>query len=444
MINFPTSLDTITNPDAAGGDTLLSVPHDAQHGTANDILEALEAKVGIDSSAVETSHDYLLAGLESGKANVDQTMYIGTTGVNINRTTAALTLAGLTLTTPNLGTPSAGTLTNCTFPTLNQNTTGTAANLSGTPTLPNGTLATTQGASDNSTKLATTAYVDAAGGGGGATQLSELSDVVSATNTDKFALMANGTTGYVGRALVEADISDLGTYAATNQQFYIGTTQIAINRASAALTLAGLTLTTPNLGTPSAGTLTNCTFPTLNQNTSGTSGGTVANAVTLAMMAHGTDGNLITYNSAGAPAYVVTGDADQVLTSNGAGAAPSFQTPDGGDWNNGETTFDLSSASGDQVIAHNLGRTPKYVRISGFQTSGSDNKMSIGSYNGTTTSCIYNDHSGAGTSDSYVIRIFTSAANQTATIAVDATNITLSWTKAGSPTGTAYIMWEAA
>ncbi|MCK5021013.1 MAG: hypothetical protein KAS32_28635, partial [Candidatus Peribacteraceae bacterium] len=43
----------------------------------------------------------------------------------------------------------------------------------------------------------------------GATQLSELSDVVSATNTNRFALMANGTTGYVGRAVVEADISDL-------------------------------------------------------------------------------------------------------------------------------------------------------------------------------------------------------------------------------------------
>lgn len=54
---------------------------------------------------------------------------------------------------------SANNLTN--FPTLNQNTTGTAANLSGTPALPNGTTATTQNQSDNSTKLATTAYVDA-------------------------------------------------------------------------------------------------------------------------------------------------------------------------------------------------------------------------------------------------------------------------------------------
>lgn len=42
------------------------------------------------------------------------------------------------------------------------NTSGTSANLSGTPALPNGVTATTQTAKDNSTKLATTAYVDAA------------------------------------------------------------------------------------------------------------------------------------------------------------------------------------------------------------------------------------------------------------------------------------------
>src|SRR6185312_13819741 len=49
--------------------------------------------------------------------------------------------------------------------TLNQNTTGTAANLSGTPALPNGTTATTQANGDNSTKLATTAFVIANGSG---------------------------------------------------------------------------------------------------------------------------------------------------------------------------------------------------------------------------------------------------------------------------------------
>lgn len=49
------------------------------------------------------------------------------------------------------------------------------------------------------------------------------------------------------------------------------------------------------------------------------------NAVTLAKMAGGTDGNLITYDASGDPAFVTTGSSGQVLTSNGAGAAPTFQ-----------------------------------------------------------------------------------------------------------------------
>lgn len=49
------------------------------------------------------------------------------------------------------------------------------------------------------------------GGGGGAEQLSDLSDVGVTTPTDKNALMADGDS-WESRALVEADISDLGTY----------------------------------------------------------------------------------------------------------------------------------------------------------------------------------------------------------------------------------------
>lgn len=54
------------------------------------------------------------------------------------------------------------------------------------------------------------------------------------------------------------------------------------------------------------------------------------NAVTLAKMASGTDGNLITYDASGDPAAVATGTSGQVLTSNGAGAAPTFQAAAGG------------------------------------------------------------------------------------------------------------------
>lgn len=54
---------------------------------------------------------------------------------------------------------SGGLLLASEIPNNAANTTGTAANLSGTPTLPNGTTATTQSVGDNSTKLATTAYI---------------------------------------------------------------------------------------------------------------------------------------------------------------------------------------------------------------------------------------------------------------------------------------------
>jgi hypothetical protein len=50
-----------------------------------------------------------------------------------------------------------------------------------------------------------------------------------------------------------------GTVANSDDATFIGTTSVALNRASAALTLAGITLTTPDIGTPSAGVLTNCT-----------------------------------------------------------------------------------------------------------------------------------------------------------------------------------------
>ena len=64
--NFPTSLDSLTNPTSS--DSLNSPSHSAQHANANDAIEALQAKVGVDSSAVTSSHDYKIAQLESDVA----------------------------------------------------------------------------------------------------------------------------------------------------------------------------------------------------------------------------------------------------------------------------------------------------------------------------------------------------------------------------------------
>ena len=54
--SFPSSLDSLTNPGA--GDSLASPSHSAQHANANDAIEALQAKVGVNGSAVTSSLDY--------------------------------------------------------------------------------------------------------------------------------------------------------------------------------------------------------------------------------------------------------------------------------------------------------------------------------------------------------------------------------------------------
>ena len=53
-------------------------------------------------------------------------------------------------------------------------------------------------------------------------------------------------------------------------------------------------------------------------------------AITLAKMASGTDGNIISYDASGNPVAIATGTDGQVLTSAGAGAPPAFEDAAGG------------------------------------------------------------------------------------------------------------------
>jgi len=53
-------------------------------------------------------------------------------------------------------------------------------------------------------------------------------------------------------------------------------------------------------------------------------------AITLAKMASGTDGEIITYDASGNPATVSVGTSGHVLTSGGTGVAPTFQAAAGG------------------------------------------------------------------------------------------------------------------
>ena len=52
--------------------------------------------------------------------------------------------------------------------------------------------------------------------------------------------------------------------------------------------------------------------------------------VTLAKMAAGTDGNIISYDASGNPVAIATGNDGQILTSAGAGQPPAFETAAGG------------------------------------------------------------------------------------------------------------------
>jgi hypothetical protein len=63
--NFPTSLDTFTNPNS--GNTLDSPSHSIQHSDINDAVEAIEAKIGIGSStAGSATAGYALVNTSGG------------------------------------------------------------------------------------------------------------------------------------------------------------------------------------------------------------------------------------------------------------------------------------------------------------------------------------------------------------------------------------------
>lgn len=65
---FPTGLDALNNP--AASDSQLTVSHSALHGSINDAIEAMQAKIGINGSLVPTSLDYRAATLETFKADL--------------------------------------------------------------------------------------------------------------------------------------------------------------------------------------------------------------------------------------------------------------------------------------------------------------------------------------------------------------------------------------
>lgn len=85
--NFPTSLDTLTNPTSSNKLSDVGVLHTDQHANANDAIEALQAKVGINGSAVTSSLDYLITQ-KSPLAGSSSITTLGTIGTGVWQGTA--------------------------------------------------------------------------------------------------------------------------------------------------------------------------------------------------------------------------------------------------------------------------------------------------------------------------------------------------------------------
>ncbi len=121
---------------------------------------------------------------------------------------------------------------------------------------------------------------------------------------------------------------------------------------------------------------------------------------------------------------------------------------------NGTTTKNAADASATQNIAHGLGKIPKKIRIKAIANAGGSSSgdmityISETAYNGTTQSSV-SLHGINNAIPGTIVTTFTlnsgavSSADQTGVITFDATNIIITWTKTGSPTGTYTLLWEA-
>ena len=221
---------------------------------------------------------------------------IGSTSVSLGSTVA--TFSGVTLVAPVLGTPASGTLTNCTFPTLNQNTTGSAAHLSGSnlsgdvsnsgDAITLATVNSNTGSFGSATSIpvitvngkglitaVTTASIsgtvtltgDVSGSGSTGTSISTTLATVTQGSGSSFVKITIDTKGRVtgNTAVAQSDITGLlGSGSITNtmlanNSMTIGSTTISLG--STFTTFAGVTLSSPTF----TGTVTGVT-PTAGDN----------------------------------------------------------------------------------------------------------------------------------------------------------------------------------
>jgi hypothetical protein len=320
---------TITGGSITGITDLAVADGGTGASTASGARTNLGLVIGTDvlapngSAASLTSFPTFNQNTTGTASNVTGIVAVANGGTGATTASGARTNLGLVIGTDVLSpTGSAASLTS--FPTFNQNTTGTASNVTGTVAIANGgTGATTAGAaltalgayaasnpsgytSNTGTVTSITAGTGLSGGTitssgtvalantavtAGSYTLANITvdaqgRITSATNgsAGSGTVTSVGMTTPTGLSVSGSPVTTSGTLALSMTAGYaIPTTASQANWDTAYgwgnHASAGYVVSGGALGTPSSGTLTNCTFPTLNQNTTGTASnvtGTVA------------------------------------------------------------------------------------------------------------------------------------------------------------------------
>ena len=265
----------------------------ASHAVATDGSSNLVsvANTGTGDNVLATSPTLITPALGTPTALV---------GTNISGTASGLSIGG------NAGTVTDGVYTTDTSTVTNTMLAGSIANnkLVNSAITINGTSTSLGGSISVGTVTSVTGTSPISSSGGAAPDISisaagvSTSGYLSATDWNTFNNKGS-VTNLTGPITSVGNATSIASQTGTGSTFVVDTSPV---------------LVTPNLGTPSAGTLTNCTFPTLNQDTTGTAAKT--NALNSAT-------TVVNVSSSTAP---TTG---QVLTATG-GTAATWQTPSGG------------------------------------------------------------------------------------------------------------------